>query len=961
VLLLSLLSVACVEWTPADLDGDGVLASRGDCDDFDAGIHPRADEVWYDGVDQDCDGNDADRDLDGYLSVEAGGDDCWDDPSGIPAAFAIVTGQGFVQPSASQVHPGADDLFYDGVDQDCDGSDDFDQDLDGYQSSNDPQQDGTLGLDCDDTDEAIHPDATETCDGVDQDCDGEIDDDATGATTWYADSDGDGYGDPVASTEACDAPTDHVADATDCDPDDGSIHPGADEVCDGVDQDCDTEIDEDPTDATTWYADSDGDGYGDPDSPQAACEAPSDHVADGTDCGPADATIHPGADETCDGVDEDCDIQIDEDPIDPTTWYDDTDGDGYGDPGTTVEACDAPTAFVADATDCDPADTTVHPGATETCDGVDQDCDTWIDEEAVDQGTWYDDTDGDGFGDAGASQQACDAPSGTVADATDCDDTDATTYPGADELCDDISNDCDADIDEDAIDAATWYLDFDGDTWGRDASTVEDCDAPSGYVADGGDCDDTDTSVNPGETEVCGDGVDNDCSGSDATCALSGEQDLSGALATLLGDDDDDKLGEALSYAGDLDGDGDDDLWVGTWRNDDGGGDAGVGYLLYGPLSGTYDLATDADAVLLGDSGDKIGYHPGPGGDVDADGFDDLVVGGFANGVAYLVYGPVTDMTLSAGADAVIGMVGTGDRLGVAAQVMGDQDGDGNAELLLSDDKADEDESDGGTVYLFFGPVSGSLDTSDADVQLTGETAGDLAGFSLDGNGDFDGNGVADLVIGSQFADDGADNGGAAWVFLGPVTASASIADYDARGTGATADESAGYGVSAGADVDGDGLDDVLVAAPAYDGAAGSAQGAVYVATTKFLGSQSLALADAVITGSGAGDGLGTGAALVDDVDGDGFGDVFVGAYKIDANGNDSGGGYLFYGPISGALGPSDADAWWPGTISGDRAGIGASGAGDQDGDGLPDLLLGAERSDDGGSDAGAAYVLTGI
>ena len=161
-------------------------------------------------------------------------------------------------------------------------------------------------VDCDDDDPAVHPGADEVCDGVDQDCDGTADEDAVDAPTWYSDGDGDGYGVDVIAT-LCAQPVGGVELGEDCDDGRADVHPGADEVCDGVDQDCDDVVDEDATDQTAWYPDEDGDGFGDLVEAELACEAPAGMVAVSGDCNDDHGGIYPGAVDPCDGLDRDCD------------------------------------------------------------------------------------------------------------------------------------------------------------------------------------------------------------------------------------------------------------------------------------------------------------------------------------------------------------------------------------------------------------------------------------------------------------------------------------------------------------------------------------------------------------------------------------------------------------------------------------------------------------------------------
>ena len=277
------------------------------------------------------------------------------------------------------------------------------------------------------------------------------------------------------------------------------------------------------------------------------------------DCNDQDAEIHPGATERCNEVDDDCDGVVDEDGI--TVFYVDTDGDGWGTDTEEALGCDPPSGFVVDPGDCDDADPTVHPEADEWCDGVDQDCDIIIDEDPVD-GVWsWPDEDGDGYGAEEAGLLACTVPEGWLLMGGDCDDGDPLTFPGAKETCDDEDDDCDDVVDNEAVDAPIWQVDADGDGYGSETDTLRACEATGGLTTDASDCDDGDPAVNPSATEICGDGIDNDCDG--RGCGVEGELSTSEADLAITADAISNWFGQT-GDVGDLDGDGVDDVAIGA-------------------------------------------------------------------------------------------------------------------------------------------------------------------------------------------------------------------------------------------------------------------------------------------------------------------------------------------------------------------------------------------------------------
>ncbi|MCB9761407.1 MAG: hypothetical protein H6739_16310 [Alphaproteobacteria bacterium] len=237
---------------------------------------------------------------------------------------------------------------------------------------------------------------------------------------------------------------------------------------------------------------------------------PNDVIDDDNDGSPADedcddhrASVHPDATETCNEIDEDCDGAIDEGVT--VAYFPDADGDGYGDPEGQVDTCLPPEGYVVTNTDCDDTSSQIRPSARETCNGLDDNCNGEADE-GLELETLFADLDGDGWGDDDNLVEACGPTEGAVERGGDCDDNNPDRYPRAPEQCDGQDQDCDAGVDEGV--QPTWFPDADGDGYGTNDGAYVACRGPSGYVNDGGDCDDTNPDIIPEASGACALGTD---------------------------------------------------------------------------------------------------------------------------------------------------------------------------------------------------------------------------------------------------------------------------------------------------------------------------------------------------------------------------------------------------------------------------------------------------------------------
>lgn len=682
-----------------------------------------------------------------------------------------------------------------------------------------------------------------------------------------------------------------------------------------------------------------------------AADADNDGYPASTDCADEDSAIHPDAAEVCDGVDQDCDGLVDEEPSDGVPMYLDGDADGYGADGSETLKCADTAGYSAVAGDCDDANPAVNPDALELCNELDDDCNGATDDEPTDA-IWYADVDLDGYGSDIDFVRVCLQPAGTLASAGDCDDADAAVHPGADETCDGADDDCDGVVDENPIDGTPWYLDADADGSGDSATAELLCGDPGGRVAVGEDCNDGDLSVYPGAAEVCEDGADNGCDGVDE-CAPSGNLVSGDATLQLYGLATQDFAGSA-AWAGDINGDGAADLLTGAYGYNPGSA-AGTGrvYVHYGPFTGAESLAA-SDASFTGSATlDALGWAA-IGADLEGDGVADIVVGadGYDHdgdsdaGAAYIF------------ADAPTGDLDTGEAYFV---VYGDEAYDGAGYSLASIPGSTADQLLIGAPYsnlgayasggaAVFGFEKGDVSFSSAATALLLGTAEDeLAGYAVAG-GDFNGDGEGDAVVGAPSA----DGAGTVSVVYGPLTGSISLTAADTIVTATAADDGLGVAVSS-CDLNADGLDDLLAGADFNDDGAANA-GVAYVFTTLPAGSLAAASADAMVTGSAANDYLGRAVSCAGDVNADGDTDLLVGATAHDPGGLAGGGAaFLYYGPVSGTSSASAANATFGGDVKYDAMGHRAAAA-DLDGDGYSDVISTAMGRDDAGSNAGGLF-----
>ena len=627
--------------------------------------------------------------------------------------------------------------------------------------------------------------------------------------------------------------------------------------------------------------------------------------------------------------------------------------------------------------DCNDHSETIHPAAEEICDYIDNDCDGLIDDEddvgPSAHGKVFLDFDEDGFGDIKTVVGYCETPpelDGYIGEGGDCNDQDASINPLAQEVCDEVDNDCDELIDDldpslDQDTTVSFYLDEDGDGFGDPSNSVSGCALPEGARDNSDDCNDDNPDINPSVEEDCDDGIDNDCDydidGFDANCIANNPLQIT---LSLVGTQERSEAGYAVEAAGDVNYDLWDDMLIGAPGTSY---ETGEAYLIMSsPVLHSGSLY-DATHVFRGaQTGSRAGNAVAGLGDTDNDSRGDILIAaehtnlhdsGIPDGAVHLFSGLHIVAWKPRGLDEATIIINgrEGERLGRSVSGVGDINGDGLNDYLVSAPGSSAHDTDNHGVYVFYGgrDYSSSLDAphqimvgrtsserheltevgdvngdgvadiligastlrgdahllwggelpagvitdDEVDVSFVPERGNDKA-FQVAGLGDMNRDQKMDIMIGAPFADNRGTDSGSAYIFLGSdIPNSGTLFLNDARYTfhGDSPHDRAGYIHNAG-DLNTDLENELLIGAPGFSKHHNN-QGKIYTILLDLVTLSSSQNIDNIAThtleGSFAQDRFGRKMAVVGDVDRSGQPDILVGIPDRDDY-RDEMGGALF-------------------------------------------------------------------